>query len=70
MLGSPAASCLLPGPGRREPQLGPCPEQRPFLGTKVITDRTQVFGVPLVSAVPCASRWYHQPGPGPTRTAS
>lgn len=70
MLGSPAASCLLPGPGRREPQLGPCPEQRPFSGTKVITDRTQVFGVPLVSAVPCTSRWHHQPGPGPTLTAS
>lgn len=70
MLGSPAASCLLAGPGRREPQLRPCPELRPFSGTKLITDRTQVFGVPLVSMIPCASRWYHQPGAGPALPAS
>ena len=43
MLGSPAASCLLPGPGRREPQLRPCSEQRPFSGTKVIADNTGVW---------------------------
>ena len=56
MLGSPAASCLLPGPGRREPQLGPCPEQRPFSGTKVITDRTQVFTMCLTVVPPAWAR--------------
>lgn len=63
MLGSPAASCLLPGPGRREPQLRHCPGQRPFSGTKVIADNTGVWracgllGSTCFTVVPPARGW-------------